>query len=693
MSGKVLVAPTTSEVEEDILELKTNWDGRPYSPAFSYFWFEDDEQFCVDHERTDKPSGYIAQTWDGTIEYFANNDWIEWSGETIDSSFIEGKYVVALRGIGNTKISNPSSMYSHFVFREHDRYHVSTRNIRCCGNIENLLDYETVAAGGHPQMADYCFERLFQGCYVDVANLVLGAETLSWYCYKHMFSSGNVTGEVALPVETMTKGCYSYMFCQASLSDVPSLPATTLATDCYAYMFDGSNISSAPVLSATTLADGCYRHMFSRCSSLTTPPDLPASQLWEECYKEMFMGSGLTTPPRWNTNYYIYLGVSSCEAMFKNCTHLTRGTMPFMGTGGPAKRCCYEMYAGCTSLNGMVGNTYDHKYIYQEESFAYMFKDCIGMTYGGFIAIADTKSVPAKGCFKGMYQGCTSYKRAYTSSSGGSQHCISDVNAESCCESMYEGCTSLEYGPSFLGATGFGDKCCKRMFYGCTSLTQSYVPSKWSDPVQAGDYCFSEMYCGCTKLIFARAMVFSALGEGSLYRMYAACTSLETAPAIADTYQLVSSPSLGDKCCEGMFAGCTKLISPPELSAATLAASCYKQMFEGCVKLEHVPFLPATTLADLCYSRMFAGCTKLADIPVLPATDLQDDSYVEMFDGCSLIKLSEIQTGEYVNAYRIPSSGTGTGSGEMSDMFKSTGGTFTGTPQLNTTYYTSNTVV
>ena len=44
--------------------------------------------------------------------------------------------------------------------------------------------------------------------------------------------------------------------------------------------------------------------------------------------------------------------------------------------------------------------------------------------------------------------------------------------------------------------------------------------------------------------------------------------------------------------------------------------------------------------------------------------------------------------------YRIPTIGTGTsGSSSLSDMFKNTGGTFIGTPTINTTYYTSNTVV
>ena len=65
-----------------------------------------------------------------------------------------------------------------------------------------------------------------------------------------------------------------------------------------------------------------------------------------------------------------------------------------------------------------------------------------------------------------------------------------------------------------------------------------------------------------------------------------------------------------------------------------------------------------------------------------------------MFYGCSLIRLSEIQIGEYQIAYRIPTSEIGAiGPDSLTDMFTNTGGMFTGTPRINTTYYTSNTVV
>lgn len=100
------------------------------------------------------------------------------------------------------------------------------------------------------------------------------------------------------------------------------------------------------------------------------------------------------------------------------------------------------------------------------------------------------------------------------------------------------------------------------------------------------------------------------------------------------------------------------------------------------------------TMAEGCYNSMFQGCTALTTAPALPATTLASYCYGGMFYGCIKIKMSTTKTGEYQTAYRIPKSGTGTtATNALLNMFYGTGGTFTGTPEINTTYYTSNTVV
>ena len=99
---------------------------------------------------------------------------------------------------------------------------------------------------------------------------------------------------------------------------------------------------------------------------------------------------------------------------------------------------------------------------------------------------------------------------------------------------------------------------------------------------------------------------------------------------------LLPATSLAEDCYEGMFKGCTSLITAPELPATTLANNCYYSMFEGCTKLTTAPsVLPATALTQGCYSFMFQGCTSLTEAPQLPATTLADSCYYNMFKGCT----------------------------------------------------------
>jgi hypothetical protein len=120
----------------------------------------------------------------------------------------------------------------------------------------------------------------------------------------------------------------------------------------------------------------------------------------------------------------------------------------------------------------------------------------------------------------------------------------------------------------------------------------------------------------------------------------------------------------------------------------------YHRLFYNNSSLTKPPKLTATTLWWNDYNNMFAACTELEALPSLPATTLNTRSYSAMFYQCSKIKLSTTQTWEYQTPYRIPSEWTWTvWSNSLQNMFTSTWWTFTGAPTINTTYYTSNTVV
>ena len=125
-----------------------------------------------------------------------------------------------------------------------------------------------------------------------------------------------------------------------------------------------------------------------------------------------------------------------------------------------------------------------------------------------------------------------------------------------------------------------------------------------------------------------------------------------------------------------------------------LATSACRSFFQHCKKLKYAPKLPATTLAENCYNSTFYECASLINLPALPATTLPKACYAYMFANCTNIKLSTSQTDEYQTPYCIPISGSGTvGTDSLLSTFDQTGGTFTGTPTVNTTYYTSNQII
>ena len=224
------------------------------------------------------------------------------------------------------------------------------------------------------------------------------------------------------------------------------------------------------------------------------------------------------------------------------------------------------------------------------------------------------------------------------------------------------------------------DYCYTDMFSGCTSLTQAPALPATTLPRE----CYSNMFKGCTNLTQAPALPATTLVNYCYQYMFYGCISLTQVPTLPAT-------TLASSCYYSMFYGCTSLTKAPALPATTLADYCYYSMFYGCTSLTQAPALPATTLTDRCYYSMFYGCTSLTQAPTLPATTLATNCYRSMFYGCTSLKLSSTQTDEYMQEYRIPVSGTGTSaSNALTNMFTSTGGTFTGTPEINTTYYLSS---
>ena len=187
---------------------------------------------------------------------------------------------------------------------------------------------------------------------------------------------------------------------------------------------------------------------------------------------------------------------------------------------------------------------------------------------------------------------------------------------------------SLLFGDDFKGQTSLEGKSYTfyNLFYNNKNITSAENLSLPSTTL--ADSCYNGMFDGCTSLVTTPELPATTLAGYCYSGMFYGCTSLVTTPELPAT-------TLADGCYSGMFTRCTSLVTAPVLPATTLAGYCYSGMFSRCTSLVTAPVLPATTLADSCYSNMFYGCTSLVTAPELPATTLADSCYNAMFRACT----------------------------------------------------------
>lgn len=219
--------------------------------------FIGDTDFTLSHKSSSK-------TWNGTLQYSTDGiTWNQWEGYTTISSSDKKLY---LRGTGNTHFSTGgiTSSHTNFVFS-------GVNEIHCYGNIETLLDYQTVLNGNHPTMDNYyCFTNLFADC----STLITPPE---------------------LPATTLGEGCYLAMFENCSkLNKLPKLPATSIPINAYTRMFDGCSS-----IKLSTTQTGEYQ----------TPYRIPTTGTGtasSNALYYMFGGTGGTfaSTPSLNTTYY-----------------------------------------------------------------------------------------------------------------------------------------------------------------------------------------------------------------------------------------------------------------------------------------------------------------------------------------------------------------------------------------------------
>ena len=525
-------------------------------------------------------------------------------------------------------------------------------------------------------LAERCYYSMFNGCTSLVNAPALPATTLSNFCYVTMFSGcTSLTTAPALPATTLTTGCYGSIFRNCTnLTGAPELPATTLANSCYGGMFYGcTSLTTAPALPATTLKQSCYNNMFNGCTSLTTAPELPATTLTIACYINMFSGcTSLVNAPALPATT---LADNCYQGMFSNCTSLTKA--PVLPATTLVPHCYNSMFQGCSNLNYIKCfatdiSAYDCTYNWvngvaptgtfykPEEMEDWLIDNVNGIPIGWTvqdIRLYLTFNIIGAG---NIYLHNTATHSGYDSieykiNTGNwiyndSTNVITipvvpgdviefrgNIDEDTY---MFAGSTaqfSVEGNiMSVIDSTNFNNLTILESAYtfqyafkNCTGLTDAsklLLPATVLTP-----YCYNGMFSGCTSLITAPNSIGTSattLADNCCYEMFEGCSSLVNAPALPAT-------TLAYYCYQYMFAGCSSLTQAPELPATTLFGYCYYCMFQGCSSLTTAPELPATTLTQDCYAFMFNGCTSLTTAPALPATTLSGNCYANMFNGCS----------------------------------------------------------
>lgn len=374
--------------------------------------------------------------------------------------------------------------------------------------------------------------------------------------------------------------------------------------------------------------------------------EFPTEVLSQACYYEMFSGCSNLVSAHFALPSQT-LAVGCYQGMFLNCSSLTIGPVALPAlTLTPG--CYCDMFSG-TALT----EAYDiPAEVLANQCCQRMYKNCTRLTVARIPTEVTSPWITAKEVYREMFMGCTSLVTPCALPA-------TEIRspADGAYRAMFKDCTALTTMPD-LPATTIWTEAYYEMFSGCTSLVNT--PNSIGDNAYSvGQYGFYRMFRGCTALKKAPNIgITTMIYAYACYQMFSGCSSLKKAAKFDSTINNIYQYG-----CYGMYTNCISLVEPPELPAATVMQYGYRYMFQGCTSLKDLPDLPDPTLSNYCYNGMFYGC--------------------------SSIKLSTAQTGEYQKPYRIPS-GTATGTSAtaaLTNMFTDTGGTFTGTPVINTTYY------
>lgn len=147
----------------------------------------------------------------------------------------------------------------------------------------------------------------------------------------------------------------------------------------------------------------------------------------------------------------------------------------------------------------------------------------------------------------------------------------------------------------------------------------------------SGNRHFVSLFNGDTHLVNAENISLCALsvGQRCYQAMFYGCTSLTTPPKVLEFTDMNSY------CCNQMFYGCSSLTKASEFRAQTLATHCYRDMYYGCSSLTTAPDLLAETLVGYCYFQMFRGCSSLNYIKMMATSVSASNALGQWVNGVS----------------------------------------------------------
>ena len=323
--------------------------------------------------------------------------------------------------------------------------------------------------------------------------------------------------------------------------------------------------------SKTIPCELCFSGLFSGCEALTQAPELPATTLADYCY----------------------------YAMFSYCTNLTKA--PELPATQLTDGCYMDMFYGCTSLTkspALLATEVEYN------SYKNMFSECAKLSEI-MVCFTDYNYASRSGAWvRGVAPHGTFILPKGSAKTYGKDRIPYGWEVKYI---DYLTFTAMLSGSSF-SITSIGEHIPDVQY----SLDSGFT---WS-PLLPGDTITLAKYRDCVCLRGVNPQGFS-MGEED-YTHFSMSGSIAVSGSVMS---LIDGIGVEKKipnanCFYGLFEGCNRMSSAPDLPSMELTEGCYKRMFTGCTRLVKAPELPAKKLAAHCYESMFDSCLNVNKIVV-----------------------------------------------------------------------------